>query len=753
MSGFSISSETVAIITRTRNRPLLLGRAMDSVLAQSWTGWHHYVVNDGGAPDAVEALAARRSDAYAGRLTLIHNPRSLGMEAASNVGIRRGREDFIVIHDDDDSWHPDFLAATVEFLRDTGDRFAGAITHTVRVWEEIADEEVRELSRENDFNTYLRAVHLAAVARGNQFPPISFLFRRTALEAVGTYDEAFPVLGDWDFNLRFLARFDIGVVERPLAFWHNRGGSGEQASSVVGALKKHLEYDAALRNRLLRRALSGDAEASAIGLMANTETAVAAAVQREREISRLATLLEQENRRFESEKGHLASRFELELGRVHALLGARDREIEQLHHRLAESLADKEYLKGHVTNFSGRVEVLTERVAALTEREAAATAREAAANAQAAAATAQAAGLMRESAELRTRIAALYGSWSWKLSLPVRLTGRLLRRLSRRTPPVLNQSDERTPTPSRDYAAWITLYDTPPPQALARLRERAAASGIPVAVCVLEGQPGCPALVSLETQIHAPARLLTVAEFDTLTEQWVVFLRPEDQLAPHALACLAVAAAETSAAVIYADEDCLDAEGRRHMPWFKPEPNPEWMLSQDLPGAFVAWRCARIAAAGGWTPHPGTAAAYDLSLRLWAEGALHLPHILVHRRSPQPIPEHGAAAVLAHLRRRGLKGEGILSGGRWHIRHAPPEDRRITAIIPTRDRADVLRQCLDGLLKGTDWPDLEVLIVDNGSREETTLALFREVAADPRVRVLPMDGPFNYAALNNAAAR
>jgi O-antigen biosynthesis protein len=75
-------------------------------------------------------------------------------------------------------------------------------------------------------------------------------------------------------------------------------------------------------------------------------------------------------------------------------------------------------------------------------------------------------------------------------------------------------------------------------------------------------------------------------------------------------------------------------------------------------------------------------------------------------------------------------------------------------MIPTRDRADLLANCVEGVLHRTDYSNLELLIIDNGSVEPATLALFHRLCQeDSRVRILNFPGPFNYSALNNAAAR
>lgn len=246
----------VAIITRTKDRPLLLRRAVDGILAQGFQDWLHVIVNDGGDPAAVASVVESRADAYRGRLIRIDHPQSLGMEAASNAGIRACDSDLLIIHDDDDAWHPDFLARMVPTLDGLEDRFAGVICHSTLVEEEIQGDQVTE-TRSWPFNAHLEAIDLALMARRNLFPPISFLFRRAAHDTIGPYREDLRVLGDWEFNLRFLRRFDIFVLPELLAFYHHRLASqgGIYANTVVGQLNSHRRQEALLRNELIRQDL------------------------------------------------------------------------------------------------------------------------------------------------------------------------------------------------------------------------------------------------------------------------------------------------------------------------------------------------------------------------------------------------------------------------------------------------------------------------------------------------------------------
>ncbi|KFB78419.1 MULTISPECIES: glycosyltransferase family A protein [Candidatus Accumulibacter] len=253
----SSTTPAVAVITRTRNRPLMLARALDSVSGQTFRDVSWIIVNDGGEPAAVESIAEQGRQR--GLPTAVHHhPQSLGMEAASNVGIRASDSEFIVIHDDDDSWEPAFLDASVSFLREFP-RYAGVVTQSTKVEEEVLPEIIRILAR-SPFNPDLLSIYLHEMAQENTFPPISFLYRRSVINTVGLYAEDLPVLGDWDFNLRFLENYDIGVIPKALANYHHRrsltDAQSHYGNSLYAGQNRHIEYDAIVRNRLLRRDLA-----------------------------------------------------------------------------------------------------------------------------------------------------------------------------------------------------------------------------------------------------------------------------------------------------------------------------------------------------------------------------------------------------------------------------------------------------------------------------------------------------------------
>ncbi|MEE4451717.1 glycosyltransferase family 2 protein [Novosphingobium resinovorum] len=213
---------------------------------------------------------------------------------------------------------------------------------------------------------------------------------------------------------------------------------------------------------------------------------------------------------------------------------------------------------------------------------------------------------------------------------------------------------------------------------------------------------------------------------------WIMPLAAGDVLAPGAAAAYrrAAASASAQACIVYADDDLVDGTGQRCSPHFKPEWNAELFRHFDfLTGACIVRADeGRLAAASG----PDRAAHLVATMVQDGETAgkeglpIHLPYVLHHR----------------HARRAPVVPAAPVSGGRL-----PP----VTVIVPTRNRVDLLRPCMEGLAR-TDYPDMDVIVVDNGSDDPATLAFLD--ALDPaRHTVLRAPGPFNFSALNNLAAR
>lgn len=254
--------------------------------------------------------------------------------------------------------------------------------------------------------------------------------------------------------------------------------------------------------------------------------------------------------------------------------------------------------------------------------------------------------------------------------------------------------------------------------------------------------------------------------------EWAALLDHDDRLAPDALYQIAAAVeANPAAQVIYSDEDKIDARGTRQDPHFKPDLDPDLLLSQNMVSHLGAYRIDLLRRIGGFRLGLDGSQDHDLVLRCLAECGpdriVHIPSVLYHWRqtagqssfSQGALDRCAAAsrqAVQDHLAQCGIAGDVVpapLEPAYNRVVYPLPDPAPLVSIIvPTRDRVDLLDACLQGVLARTDYPMIEVIVVDNDSAELATIALFDRLRADRRVRILPVGGPFNFPALNNAAA-
>lgn len=247
----------VSIIVRTCNRPKLLPRALQSIQRQTFSDYEVLLVNDGGSRERVEAQVARFDAAFQQRVRIVHHPAQQGIPFGLNTGLEHASGEFIAIHDDDDTWEPGFLSAMASALRHPSQpQVRGVVCQTRLVVEEMDDKGRVRLKYTESFNA-LDGISLWEMGSGNQFPPISMLYRRDVHDEVGGFDTTLPVLEDWDFNLRFLCHYDMDVLPQTLANYHHREPTGKTpyGNTVVEKLDTHAIYDSALRNRYLRQDL------------------------------------------------------------------------------------------------------------------------------------------------------------------------------------------------------------------------------------------------------------------------------------------------------------------------------------------------------------------------------------------------------------------------------------------------------------------------------------------------------------------
>jgi len=256
------------------------------------------------------------------------------------------------------------------------------------------------------------------------------------------------------------------------------------------------------------------------------------------------------------------------------------------------------------------------------------------------------------------------------------------------------------------------------------------------------------------------------------TGEYVALLDHDDELTPDALYEVAsLINRKPGTDVIYSDEDKIDAQGKRHSPFFKPDWSPDTFLSLMYTCHLGVYRTALVRRVGGFREGFEGSQDYDLVLRLTehTEKICHIPRVLYHWRS---IPESSATsfqskdyaqntglrAIQDALERRGEVAmvEPIAGlSGRYLVRYHLQNNPLISIIIPTRDLPEILGNCLRSIFQKTTYDRFEVIIVDNDSRDPETEALFRHwrERESSRFRVVSLSIPFNFPALINEGIR
>jgi glycosyltransferase involved in cell wall biosynthesis len=257
-----------------------------------------------------------------------------------------------------------------------------------------------------------------------------------------------------------------------------------------------------------------------------------------------------------------------------------------------------------------------------------------------------------------------------------------------------------------------------------------------------------------------------------VTGEWCALLDQDDTLSESAFAYVAQEIADhPDAGLIYSDEDKIDNYGARSNPFFKTDWNPQLFLSQNYINHLGVYRTALMREIDGFREGYEGSQDYDLTLRciekLRPEQVRHIPRILYHWRMaegslasvPDAKPyakEAARRAIGDHLIRCGIAARVVpcpenIDSHRV-IYEVGDSEPLVSILIPTRDRIELLKQCIRGLEQEKDYPRREIIIIDNDSAEAATRAYLRELKISGIARILSVRGPFNFSRLTNRGA-
>ena len=210
----------VSVVLPTFNRAGLLGRAIQSVLDQTYRTLELLVVDDGSTDDTAAVVARIADD----RLRYLSQPANRGQAAARNEGVRRARGEFVSFQDSDDVWLPDRLARLMAAFATAGPRIGVVYSDMLRVWRDGRVTYHRS-------PTMVRGRLLDAEARFYQAYGLGIqatVMRRHCLEWAGGFNERLHCFEDLDLFMRLQRRYDFLHVEAPLTEYHQSSGVSDQ---------------------------------------------------------------------------------------------------------------------------------------------------------------------------------------------------------------------------------------------------------------------------------------------------------------------------------------------------------------------------------------------------------------------------------------------------------------------------------------------------------------------------------------------
>lgn len=251
-----MTKQKVAVITRTKDRPTFLERAIASVNAQTYRDYIHVIVNDGGNKEAVERIVTQSKNKD--KIQLFHRDSASGApDTILNESIDRIDSEYFSIHDDDDTWHSEFLSQTVTKL-DEKPALGAVVVRANKIVEEVSGQTIKQL-KSSQWMDDLRVVNLYRQCIDNQFTPIATLFRRSAYQDVGKFDSTLPVVGDWEFGVRLLQKYDVDFIDPgyALANYHHRAHvAGAEGNTSFSGNDLHRYYTNLIMNRYLRQEIA-----------------------------------------------------------------------------------------------------------------------------------------------------------------------------------------------------------------------------------------------------------------------------------------------------------------------------------------------------------------------------------------------------------------------------------------------------------------------------------------------------------------
>lgn len=258
------------------------------------------------------------------------------------------------------------------------------------------------------------------------------------------------------------------------------------------------------------------------------------------------------------------------------------------------------------------------------------------------------------------------------------------------------------------------------------------------------------------------------------TGDYIGFLDHDDLLSPDALFEIVKCLNEQNFPdFIYSDEDKIDENYERFEPYFKPDFSPYTLECNNYITHFVVVKRELLNEVGMLNSKFNGAQDFDFVLRATekAKNIAHISKILyhwrVHKSSTASVAdskpyayEAGIKVIQEHLKRTNKRADveyGHEVPGIYKIKYKVKGNPKVSILIPNKDNVDILKNCIESILKLTTYDNYEIVIIENSSEKEETFKYYTKISRNEKIRVLDYSKTlkknepeeFNYSKLIN----
>jgi len=777
MSDIS-NNPLVSIIVRTKDRPKLLKKALQSITAQTYRPIEVVLVNDGGCDLDVEDLKTILRDVS---LHYIRLEKNTGRAHAGNVGMKNAKGKYIGFLDDDDEFYPEHVRTLCMGLETIEYKIAYSDVEMITKQFSIDENDFLEIRR----SIFSKDFSYSDLLISNYIPFNSVLFHKEIIGKIGFLDKQFDLYEDWDFLIRIGEEFPFYHIKKVTAIYN-------QWSQDLQINQKDRDFTRRMHINVMNKYHEKITSETILNVWLKCLQKDTAIAEKDAAIAEKDTTIAEKDAAIAEKDAAIAEK-DAAIAEKDAAIAEKDAAIAEKDAAIAKKdtiLEEKDimiaHLKANITQLETNINLIYETFGwQLLER-------------------------FRRFREryfpYLTRRGKIYdlGMKSIKYAQREglrRFIKKVLQRLnvpttirhkepyevwiSKNEPNSTILKEQKTISKEfhfRPKISIITPVFNPERNAFVEMIES-------VMNQTYDNWELCLSNASTESRVEDTIKKYLKRDkkrikvkylnknhgipknsneaLSLATGDFVALLDHDDMLSPYALfEVVKTINDHPDVDFVYSDRDKISHNGKRFDPFFKPDWSPDYLLSQNYLCHLNVFRKILIDKMGGFREGYDGSQDYDLVLRITelTDKIVHIPKILYHYRvvpgsasgDPNAKPYAYDSAIKAlqdAMSRRGWKGtatQGMIKG-LYRIKFQFNSNPKVSITIPSKDKSHILKKCVDSILNKTTYKNYEIIIVDNQSREEKTFEYYTELKNIHKIKLLEYANPFNFSEINNYA--